>query len=134
MEFINGFLTVVLVLLSVVMILLVLTQRGSANGGLGAAMGGGMAESALGAETSSVLSKWTRNVAIVFFVLIFGLYLSKLHLHESDKAEGDSLLPEFAAEELSDAPVQVDSLPVEAEELASEAEAEASDVSSEAQQ
>lgn len=93
MDFLNGFLTVVLVIVSIFMVLLVLMQRGNANGGLGAAMGGGMAESALGAETSSVLSKWTRNTAIVFFVLTFGLYLSKLHQYEASKVEAEGVLP-----------------------------------------
>lgn len=101
MEFLNAFLTVVLVLVSVFMVLLVLMQRGNAAGGLGAAMGGGMAESALGAETSSVLSRWTRNTAILFFVLVFGLYLSKLYDYERDKAAEADSLPEFESSESS---------------------------------
>lgn len=95
MDFLNGFLTVVLVLVSLFMILLVLMQRGNANGGLGAAMGGGMAESALGAETSSVLSKWTKNTAVIFFLLTFGLYLSRLHQHEVARNDTSGELPEI---------------------------------------
>lgn len=101
MEFLNAFLTVVLVLVSVFMVLLVLMQRGNAAGGLGAAMGGGMAESALGAETSSVLSRWTRNTAILFFLLTFGLYLSKLYDYEQGKDAAADSLPQFESSESS---------------------------------
>lgn len=134
MDFLNGFLTVVLVLLSLFMILLVLMQRGNANGGLGAAMGGGMAESALGAETTSVLSKWTRNTAIVFFVLTFGLYLSKLHQHELSKAEAESALPAIestdpnaASEALQQLMSQAEDVEADATEAAEAAEAAVED-------
>lgn len=132
MDFLNGFLTVVLVLVSLFMILLVLMQRGNANGGLGAAMGGGMAESALGAETSSVLSKWTKNTAIVFFVLGFGLYLSKLHQHEQAKVEQEGALPSIEATEPSPASDAFRELVNQAEEGAAEAEAEATDAAADA--
>lgn len=121
MDFLNGFLTVVLVLLSLFMILLVLMQRGSANGGLGAAMGGGMAESALGAETTSVLSKWTRNTAIVFFVLTFGLYLSKLHQHELSKADAQNALPTIEASDPNAATNALQELMSQAEDVEAEA-------------
>lgn len=123
MEFLNGFLTVVLVIVSLFMILLVLMQRGNANGGLGAAMGGGMAESALGAETSSVLSKWTKNTAVVFFVLSFGLYLSKLHQHELAKTELDGALPQIEAPESSAASDILKGLMSEAQEAGATTEA-----------
>ena len=121
MDFLNGFLTVVLVILSIFMILLVLMQRGSANGGLGAAMGGGMAESALGAETTSVLSKWTRNTAIVFFVLTFGLYLSKLRQFEAAKAEAEGVLPTIEASDPNAASAALEQMMSEAEDLEAEA-------------
>lgn len=95
MEILIGILTIVLVIVSVLMILVVLMQRGSANGGLGAAMGGGMAESALGAESSSVLTGWTRNISIVFFVLVFGLYLGRLWVHERAMDEQKATLPDL---------------------------------------
>ncbi|MBC2606216.1 preprotein translocase subunit SecG [Pelagicoccus albus] len=136
MDFLNGFLTVVLVLVSLFMIFLVLMQRGNANGGLGAAMGGGMAESALGAETSSVLSKWTRNTAIVFFLLTFGLYLSKLHQHEVAKAGVEGALPQIDAPEQSAASSALQELMSEAEEAtdaaADEVDAAAEQVESQA--
>ncbi len=126
MEFLNAFLTVVLVLVSLFMILLVLMQRGNANGGLGAAMGGGMAESALGAETTSVLSKWTKNTAIVFFVLGFGLYLSKLHQHELAKVEQDGALPSIESTEPSAASDAFREMVSEAEAASEEAQGDAS--------
>lgn len=132
MEFLNAFLTVVLVLVSLFMILLVLMQRGSANGGLGAAMGGGMAESALGAETTSVLSKWTRNTAIVFFVLAFGLYLSKLNQYELSKVEARSALPEIEASEANSANSMLQELISQGEMEAASVEADANTAAEEA--
>ena len=63
--------TFVLILTSVFLILLVLAQKAKSDGGMGAAMGGGMAEATFGADTGNVLSKATINAAIVFFVLSF---------------------------------------------------------------
>ncbi|HCR30701.1 MAG TPA: preprotein translocase subunit SecG [Opitutae bacterium] len=101
MSIIADILTIILVLISVFLILVVLMQKGNANGGMGAAMGGGMAEAALGAETSSVLTKVTRNTAIVFFVMVFGLGLAYIYLHSSAQEAEDNALPEFAAQEES---------------------------------
>ena len=95
MEILIGILTIVLVIVSILLILVVLMQRGSADGGLGAAMGGGMAESALGAETSTVLSRWTRNISIVFFVLVFGLYLGRLWIRNQEIAAANATLPDL---------------------------------------
>jgi preprotein translocase subunit SecG len=103
MSILADILTIVLALLSLFLILVVLLQRGSANGGMGAAMGGGMAEAALGAETSSVLTSVTRNTAIIFFVMIFGLGLTRIYLHnEAETADGNAL-PEFAVPEVDTA-------------------------------
>ena len=96
-------LTIVLALLSVFRILIVLLQKGSANGGMGAAMGGGMAEAALGADTSNVLTKLTRNVAIVFFVMVFGLGLARIYLHSAEQSADREALPEFANPEVDTA-------------------------------
>ena len=96
-------LTIVLALLSVFLILIVLLQKGSANGGMGAAMGGGMAEAALGADTSNVLTKLTRNVAIVFFVMVFGLGLARIYLHSAEQSADREALPEFATPEVDTA-------------------------------
>jgi preprotein translocase subunit SecG len=103
MSILADILTIVLALLSLFLLLVVLLQRGSANGGMGAAMGGGMAEAALGAETSSVLTSVTRNTAIIFFVMIFGLGLTRIYLHnEAETADGNAL-PEFAVPEVDTA-------------------------------
>ena len=99
MSIIADILTIILVLISVFLILVVLMQKGSANGGMGAAMGGGMAEAALGAETTTVLTKITRNTAIVFFVMVFGLGLAYIYIHSVGQKAEDNALPEFAASE-----------------------------------
>ena len=96
MSILADILTILLAFLSLFLILIVLLQRGSANGGMGAAMGGGDAEAALGADSSSVLTKWTRNIAIVFFVMVFGLGLARIHLHSVAENADENALPEFA--------------------------------------
>ncbi len=73
------------------MILFILMQKSQSGGGLGSAMGGGMAESAFGAETDNVLVKLTRNAAIVFFVLSFGLYLGHLYVKGKESAINEEL-------------------------------------------
>lgn len=126
-------LTIVLVIVSVFMILLVLMQRGNASGGLGAAMGGGMAESALGAESSTVLSRWTRNVSIVFFVMVFGLYLGRLKVHEDALKVEDASLPEFGAAEEESAADALQRLISDAEDAESAGEGETQPQQSEEQ-
>jgi len=79
MSIVIGILTFVLILISVFLILVVLAQKAKNDGGVGAALGGGMTESAFGADTSNVLSKATINAAIAFFVLSFGLYLGHIY-------------------------------------------------------
>jgi preprotein translocase subunit SecG len=68
-------LTLVLILISAFVILLVLMQRTSQSGGMGAALGGGAAESAFGSDTSSILTKSTIYGIIAFFVVALGLFL-----------------------------------------------------------
>lgn len=99
MSIIADILTIILVLISIFLILVVLMQKGSANSGMGAAMGGGMAEAALGAETTTVLTKVTRNTAIVFFVMVFGLGLAYIRLHSAALEAEENALPEFSASE-----------------------------------
>lgn len=91
-----GILTVVLIFISLFLILVVLAQK-SKDGGMGAALGGGAAEAAFGAETNNVLSKSTIYAAIVFFVLAFVLYLGRIYerAHARDAANG--ALPTIAA-------------------------------------
>jgi preprotein translocase subunit SecG len=68
-------LTLVLILISAFVILLILMQRTSQSGGMGAALGGGAAESAFGAETNSILRNGTIYGIVAFFVVALSLFL-----------------------------------------------------------
>jgi preprotein translocase subunit SecG len=96
MSLVIGILTFFLILTSLFLVLVVLMQRAKTDGGMGAAMGGGITESTFGAETSNVLSKATINAAILFFVISFVLYLC--HIYQSKHHETvDAKLPTIAA-------------------------------------
>jgi preprotein translocase subunit SecG len=84
--------TTVLIITSLLLILLVLAQKAKSDGGMGAAMGGGMAEATFGADTGNVLSKATINAAIVFFVLSISLYLGRIYESKHSTSAG-GLLP-----------------------------------------
>ena len=66
---------VVLFLVCLLVVLIILMQRPSANAGMGSALGGGAAESVFGGESANVLSKMTTTLTVILFVLSFGLYL-----------------------------------------------------------
>jgi len=83
-------LTFFLLLVSGFLILVVLMQK-SKDGGMGAALGGGMTESAFGAETGNVLFNATRNATIAFFLLAFGLYLCHIYQRKHMGSSGDAL-------------------------------------------
>lgn len=87
-------LTVVLIIVSLFLILVVLAQK-TKDGGMGAALGGGAAEAAFGAETGNVLSKSTIYAAVIFFVLAFVLYLGRIY--ERSHGRGGGALPAIAA-------------------------------------
>ena len=91
MSIILGICTFVLILTSVILILLVLAQKAKADGGMGAAMGGGVAEATFGADTGNELSKATINASIVFFVLSFVLYLGRIYEGKHSAAAGGAL-------------------------------------------
>src|SRR5690242_17404600 len=91
MNILLGILTFVLIVTSVFLVLIVLMQTAKNDGGLGAAMGGGMAEAAVGADTSNVLSKFTINASIAFFVLAFELYLGRIYQRTHSGPVGDAL-------------------------------------------
>jgi len=93
MNVILALVTVVLVLTCLFMVLVILMQRAKSDGGVGAALGGGMAESAFGGETGNVLSRATTGAAILFFVLAFGLYLGRIHQHRVEQRETPEGLP-----------------------------------------
>jgi preprotein translocase subunit SecG len=96
MSILLGILTFVLILISLFLVLVVLAQKAKNDGGMGAAMGGGMAEAAFGADTSNVLSKATINAAIAFFVLAFALYLGRIY-QRTHAAPAADALPTIAA-------------------------------------
>jgi preprotein translocase subunit SecG len=91
MSILLGIVTFVLILTSVILILLVLAQKAKSDGGMGAAMGGGMAEATFGADTGNVLSKATINASIVFFVLSFALYLGRIYEGKHHVSSGGAL-------------------------------------------
>ena len=66
---------VALFIVCVLVVLVILMQRPSANAGMGAALGGGAAETVFGGESANVLSKMTTTLTVILFVLSFGLYL-----------------------------------------------------------
>ncbi len=91
-----GILTVILIFVSLFLILVVLAQK-SKDGGMGAALGGGAAEAAFGAETNNVLSKSTIYAAVIFFVLAFSLYLGRIYERTSARQASGSALPTITA-------------------------------------
>jgi preprotein translocase subunit SecG len=91
MSILLGIFTFVLILTSVILILLVLAQKAKSDGGMGAAMGGGMAEATFGADTGNVLSKATINASIIFFVLSFALYLGRIYEGKHAASAGGAL-------------------------------------------
>ena len=66
---------VALFLVCILVVLVILMQRPSANAGMGAALGGGAAETVFGGESANVLSKMTTTLTVTLFILSFGLYL-----------------------------------------------------------
>jgi preprotein translocase subunit SecG len=68
-----------LVIVCLLMILAILMQRPKSEG-LGAAFGGGLTDSLFGAQTTTVLTKFTVFLGGLFFLLT--LIISVLHVHE----------------------------------------------------
>jgi preprotein translocase subunit SecG len=66
---------VALFLVCILVVLIILMQRPSANAGMGSALGGGAAETVFGGESANVLSKMTTTLTVILFILSFGLYL-----------------------------------------------------------
>lgn len=108
MSILIGIATFVLILISLFLILVVLAQKAKSDGGMGAAMGGGMAEAAFGAETGNVLSKATINAAIAFFVLSFMVYLGQVYQHKHG-ASGAGTLPNIPVSTLPAVPAATSS-------------------------
>lgn len=95
MSIILNLLTAVLILVSLFLILVVLAQKAK-DGGMGAALGGGAAEAAFGAETGNVLSKSTIYAAVLFFVLAFALYLGRIYERKHALNDAGNALPTIA--------------------------------------
>lgn len=78
MSIVLGIVAFLLILTSLFLILVVLAQKAK-DGGMGAAIGGGAAEAAFGADTSNVLFNTTKYATIAFFGLAFALYLGRIY-------------------------------------------------------
>ncbi len=103
-------LTLALLLISAFVVLLVLMQRTSQSGGMGAALGGGAAESAFGSDTSNVLTKGTIYGIISFFVVALVLYLLYQSISEEQlEGAGTDLLivPEMEAPQVEEAQLDI---------------------------
>ena len=83
--------TLILILVSVFLILIILMQKASSSGGMGAAMGGGMAESTFGTDTVNVLTKGTIYATIAFFIICLGLYLGYMATLDNTENRGGAL-------------------------------------------
>ncbi len=88
--------TFLLIVTSLFMVLVVLAQKAKSDGGMGSAMGGGMAEAAFGADTGNVLSKLTIYSSVAFFVLTFALYLGRIYERKHAAIVAGNALPTIA--------------------------------------
>jgi preprotein translocase subunit SecG len=105
-------LTFVLILVALFLILVVLMQKAKSDGGMGAALGGGMTEATFGADTGNVLTKATINASILFFILSFGLYLGWIYqLKHAAKSGG--VLPTISVPMLPPVPIQGAAAPLQ---------------------
>jgi preprotein translocase subunit SecG len=87
-----SFLTFVLILISLFMVLVILMQRANTNAGMGSAFGGGVTESAFGADTTNILTRATKWSAVAFFAISLTLYLIYMS-REGALAQGDGTAP-----------------------------------------
>ncbi len=81
------------VLVCLLMVLLVLMQRPKQEG-LGAAFASGMMSESFGAQTTDVLQKGTRIMAIAFFVLVTLMAMIQARSHQASRDGGSGLLDE----------------------------------------
>jgi preprotein translocase subunit SecG len=89
-------LTLVLILVSAFLVLIILMQRTSQSGGMGASLGGGAAESAFGSDTNNVLTRGTIYGIVAFFSVAMGLYL----MYQAQAADSSEQLAVPAVSEL----------------------------------
>jgi len=98
MSWINGILTFFLVVDCLLLILLVLIQLPKKEAGMGQAFGGGATDALFGAGSGTALTKVTKYVTVIFFLLTLTLSITnahqnrnrvedpRKHLKEGDKA------------------------------------------------
>jgi len=79
MLWIIGFLTVVLVLDSLILVLLVLVQFPKKEAGIGQAFGGGATDALFGAGSGNALTKMTKYTTGIFFALTLLIYVLYNH-------------------------------------------------------
>jgi preprotein translocase subunit SecG len=94
---------VLLFAICIIGVLVVLMQRPSANAGMGAALGGGAAETVFGGESANVLSKITGVLTFLLFILSFGLYLAFI----AEERRPESTLDQLAKPAAGEAPAPV---------------------------
>jgi len=94
-------LTFVLILISLFLVLVILMQRANSNSGMGSAFGGGVTESAFGAETTNILTRATKWAALAFFILSLVLYLLYMSNEEIGNTT-DSDLPDIPVVEATE--------------------------------
>lgn len=105
LNIIISLLTFILIIISLFMVLVILMQRASANAGMGSAFGGGVTESAFGAETTNILTRATKWSAVAFFVIALALYLMYMSQQAPRDAATETALPDIpvAAQESTEA-------------------------------
>jgi len=111
LNIIISLLTFVLILISLFLILVILMQRANTNAGMGSAFGGGVTESAFGAETTNVLTRATKWGAFAFFILALGLYLLYMAREGAARTAPDAFLPDIpvpAEQPVAPAPGEAD--------------------------
>jgi preprotein translocase subunit SecG len=105
---------VLLILVCIIGVLVILMQRPSANAGMGAALGGGAAETVFGGDSANVLTKITSILTLLLFVLSFGLYLAFI----SNENRPESTLEKVVAPSAQEPPAPIPVNPVPAPAVA----------------
>lgn len=105
----SGFLVstaiVLLFLVCILAVLVILMQKPSANAGMGAALGGGAAETVFGGESANVLTKFTSFLTVLLFLLSLGLYLAFIAGEKREASALDDLAKPAAGETPAPVPV-----------------------------
>jgi preprotein translocase subunit SecG len=105
----SGFLVstaiVLLFLVCILAVLVILMQKPSANAGMGAALGGGAAESVFGGESANVLTKFTSFLTVLLFLLSLGLYLAFVAGEKREASALDALAKPASGEVPAPVPV-----------------------------